>query len=146
MRPRAGDGEVWVRNTPWQLLWHPHCLKSFKATQETSSEDWNKKMAPQLSLTRHLVPGLWENGAFHQAMKKWEQLASLPPTVVNEGTTRQWAQRSEALSSSRELCFGRCQTKQLENCGWEYSWEWSELYTTSQAPRRVLVPLKKYTS
>lgn len=36
-------------------------------------------MAPQLSLARHLVPGLWENEAFHQAMKKWEQLASLHP-------------------------------------------------------------------
>lgn len=24
-------------------------------------------MAPQLSLTRHLMPGLWENEAFHLA-------------------------------------------------------------------------------
>lgn len=43
MRPRAGDVEVLVRNTPWQLLWHPHRLKSFKDTQETSSENWNGK-------------------------------------------------------------------------------------------------------
>lgn len=96
--------------------------ESFKATWETSTENWNEKLPPQLSLTRHLAPGLWEKEVFHQASeRRGEQLASPPAPVVNEDSARECAQRSQDLPSFRELCFGRCQKKQLENCGWEYS-------------------------